>query len=389
LPAAFVCVFFTLLFMAGAAPHASGAVLAVGPGKQYATPCMAFAAAADGDVIEIDGRAVYRGDTCAIHRHNLTIRGVNGRPKIDAGGMHAMGKGTWVVAGTGTVIDNVEMFGARVAGRNGAAIRLDGKHLTLRRSYLHDNEMNLLTNNDGVSNVVIEHSEFRGLKAAYAGSLYHNIYIGHINSLTFRYNHAHDADVGHNLKSRAEINTIAYNRFSSAESAQPSYEIDLPNAGLAHVIGNVIHQPARNQNPGMLTFGVEGASNARQELHVVNNTFLNDDPSAGTFVVVGPGVSTPVRLQNNIFAGSGAITNQAFAVERTNYHAPAPPFMDRANFDLRPAPKAPMIDAGSAPGRTGSGFSLVPVAQYRHAARSQWRPADGRIDIGAYEAGVK
>ncbi|MDB5730031.1 MAG: parallel beta-helix repeat, partial [Noviherbaspirillum sp.] len=150
--------------------------------------------------------------------------------------------------------------------------------------------------------------------------------------------------------------------------------------------GNVIQQPARNQNPGMLTFGVEGASNLRQELHVVNNTFLNDDPSAGTFVVVGIGVTAPIRMQNNVFAGTGAPANQPFAVERTNYHASAPAFMDRANFDLRPAPKSPMIDAGSAPGRTASGVSLVPAAQYRHVAGSQRRPVDGPIDIGAYEA---
>jgi hypothetical protein len=364
----------------GGVAQASGALLSVGPGGRYPAPCDAFAAASDGDVIEIDGAGAYRGDTCGIHRDHLTIRGVNGRPKIDAGGMNAMGKGTWVVIGTGTVIENVEMFGARVAGRNGAAIRLDGKHLTLRDSYLHDNEMNILTNNDGVSNVVIENSVFRGLKAAYPHSLYHNIYIGHINSLVFRYNYAHDADVGHNLKSRAEVNTIAYNRFSSTEGSQPSYEIDLPNAGLAYVIGNVLQQPALNQNPGMLTFGVEGASNARQELHVVNNTFLNDDAFAGTFVVVGSGVTTPIHLQNNVFAGTGAVTNQPSAIEQTNYHAPAPAFMDRANFDLRPAPRSPMIDAGSPPDA-----ALAPAAQYAHVARSRPRPLLGCIDIGAYE----
>jgi hypothetical protein len=58
---------------------------------------------------------------------------------------------------------------------------------------------------------------------------------------------------------------IAYNRFSSlpvratgsTAAGQPSYEIDLPNAGTTYVIGNVIQQPSVNQNPGMLAYGEE------------------------------------------------------------------------------------------------------------------------------------
>ena len=50
--------------------------------------------------VEIDASCTYRGDVCGISASNLTIRGVNGRPKIDAAGANAMGKGTWVVAGT-------------------------------------------------------------------------------------------------------------------------------------------------------------------------------------------------------------------------------------------------------------------------------------------------
>lgn len=364
---------------------ASAATLSVGPGKTYATPCKAFAAAKDGDVIEIEGSATYVGDVCGIYRNNLIIRGVNGRPKINANGKNAMGKGTWVIVGSGTVIDRVEMYGAAVPDRNGAAIRLDGKHLILRNSYLHDNEMGVLTNNDGVSNITIENTVFRGLKAAYT-NLYHNIYIGHVNSLYFRNNYSHDADVGHNLKSRAEYNIILSNRFSSTEGGRPSYEIDLPNAGVAYVIGNVIQQPSMNQNPGMLTFGVEGATNRNQTLYLVNNTFLNNDSSRGTFVFVGKGVTQPILMQNNIFAGVGVVTNQVSAIDKTNYRSLTPAFFDQAKFDLRPAPNSPMIDSGSAPGTSNSGKSLAPVWQYKHIAGWQKRPVDAKIDIGAYEA---
>lgn len=362
---------------------AVAAIRSVGPGKPYATPCQAFAAANDGDTVEIDGTALYSGDVCGIYRNNLKIQGVNGRPKIYANGKNAMGKGIWVIAGSNTIIDRVEMYGAAVPDRNGAAIRLDGKHLTVRNSYFHNNEMGILTNNDGVSNVVITHSEFshNGRGDGYS----HNVYIGHVNSLTFRHNFSHDARVGHNLKSRAEHNYIAYNRFSSS-IAQPSYEIDLPNAGVAYVIGNVIQQPLMNQNPGMLAFGMEGATNRKQVLYAVNNTFVNQDSSRGTFILVGSSVTTPVLMQNNVFAGVGVTTNQASALNRTNYWSLTPAFVDMRNFDLRPAPGSVMINAGSAPGVSPSGISLTPDAQYRHVAGGEKRPVDSRIDIGAYEA---
>ena len=362
---------------------ASAATLQVGPGKAFATPCRAFAAAADGDTIEIDAAGSYNGDVCGIGRSRLTIRGVNGRPKINANGANAMGKGIWVVQGTGTVIENVEMYGAKVADRNGAALRLDGRDLTLRGSYLHDNENGILTNNDGVSNIVIENTEFAS--NGYGDGYSHNLYIGHVNSLVFRNSYSHDAKVGHNLKSRANTNTIVYSRFSSSVN-QPSYEIDLPNAGKAYVIGNVIQQPSYNNNPALLAFGEEGATNVGQELYVVNNTFLNEDSSRGTFIMVGGGVTTPVLMQNNLFVGTGNASTQANAVDRTNLRTLSASFVDRAGYDLRPASGSPAINAGSAPGASASGLSLTPTLQYKHVAGSETRPVNGAIDIGAYEA---
>jgi hypothetical protein len=365
---------------------AQAATLSVGPGKTYATPCQAFAASAAGDLIEIDAAGSYSGNVCGIYTSNLTIRGVNGRPKIDAAGANSMGKGTWVVIGNNTVIENVEMTGAKVIDRNGAAIRLDGTGLTLRGSYLHDNENGILTGANANSDIVIENSEFS--HNGYGDGYTHNLYIGNVKSLTFRNNYSHDANVGHNLKSRAQTNVIMYNRFSSSGLGQPSYEINMPNAGTAYVIGNVIHQPAGNQNPAMLTFGEEGASNTAQDLYVVNNTFINDDTSRGTFIMTGSGVTTPVLMQNNVFAGTGTANTQAGATDKTNLRTLTPAFVSRSTFDLHPL-DATMIDAGSAVGVSRTGVSLAPVAQYKHIAGAETRTVAGAaIDIGAYEAGT-
>ena len=383
-----------VLSMAAIAIPVSAATLSVGAGKTYATPCKAFAVAKAGDIVEIAGNATYKGDVCAIKPNNLTVRGVNGRPKIDAAGKNAMGKGTWVVQGNDVTIENVEMFGSKVPDQNGAALRLEGTNFTLRSSFLHDNENGILTGANAASKILIETSEF-GHNGNGSGQT-HNLYIGKVASLTYRYNFSHDADVGHNLKSRAALNTITYNRFSSTTpgqsgstaSGKPSYEIDLPNAGTSYIIGNVIQQPSAHSNPALVSYGVEGALNPGQDLYVVNNTFLNDDSSRGNFVFVGTGVTKKILLQNNIFAGTGTLTNQVGAVEKTNYRSAAPGFTNRAGYDLRPTTNALVINAASTPGNAASGFSLKPTAVYQHTASGATRPVKGVLDIGAYESAL-
>lgn len=373
---------------------ASALTLPVGPGKTYATPCRAFAAARAGDIVEITGNVTYSGDVCTIYPNNLTIRGVNGRPRIDAAGKSAQGKAIWVVAGNNIVVENVEMFGAKVADQNGAALRLEGTNFTLRSAFLHNNENGILSGVNLNSHILIEYSEFgyNGNGTGYT----HNVYIGNAGRLTFRYNYSHDAHVGHNLKSRARVNTIAYNRFSSLNpgetgstaAGKPSYEINLPNAGTSYVIGNVIQQPASNSNSILLSYGEEGASNPAHDLYVVNNTFLNDNTSSGNFVKIGSSVTKKVLLQNNIFGGTGTLTNQIGAVEKTNYRALAPGFVNRAAWDLRPTAHALVVNAGSLPGTTAAGVSLHPAAVYKHVASGSSRATVKTIDIGAYESAL-
>ena len=380
----------TLLLAVAAAGSASAATLSVGPGKTFSAPCAAIAAAQDGDIVEIAGGNTYAGDVCGVYRNNLTIRGVNGRPVINANGAASMGKGTWVIEGNNVTVENVEMLGAAVSDHNGAALRLEGTGFTLRQSFIHDNENGILSNPNTSSDILIEYTEFG--HNGYGDGYTHNLYIGNNRSLTFRYNFSHDANAGHDLKSRAITNTIVYNRFSSTApgvtgstaTGSPSYEIDVPNAGTTYVIGNVIEQPAANSNPNMLAYGEEGATNGGQDLYVVNNTFLNDGGS-GTFVMIGSGVTTAALLQNNVFAGSGTVTNQGTAVSKTNYASTTVAFVNRAGYDLHPLSNL-MIDAGSTPGTSPAGVSLLPVAQYKAVASGEARTLVGTIDIGAYES---
>jgi hypothetical protein len=378
------------LLVLGIAGGASAATLTVGPGKMYATACSAINSAADGDTIEIEGGRTYSGDTCHLIRNRLTIRGVNGRPKIDAAGKHVASKGSWLVTGNDIVVDNIEMVGAKVPDRNGAALRLEGTNFTLRNSFLHDNQNGILAGRNENSDLLIENCEF-GHNGAGDGQT-HNLYVGKWRSLTFRYNYSHDAVVGHNLKSRAMTNTIAYNRFDSTdadepgstESGQPSYEIDLPSAGTSYVIGNIIRQPAANQNPGIVAYGEEGATNPASDLYFINNTVINDY-HRGTFLFVSGKVPTPALIQNNIFVGPGILTTQASAVLKNNYRSFVRGAVDPATGQWRSIPSALVVGAGTDPGESASGYALAPTGQYNGTASGGRRPLVRALDLGARE----
>lgn len=361
---------------------AAASTLQVGPGQAYATPCAAIAAAGAGDTILIDAAGHYDGDVCAWSTNGLTLRGIHGRPHIDAAGNHAQGKAIWVISGNDTTIDGIELSGCHVPDANGAGIRQQGVNLTVRNAYFHDNENGILASDKPGSTITIEHSEFARNGAGDGYS--HNLYIGHVDRLVFRYNWSHGAVVGHLLKSRAAVNIIEYNRLTGEVGGSESYEINLPNGGLSYVIGNLIEQPPTTQNGAILDYLSEGfGQNTDDRLFVVNNTFVNNRGS-GTFLQIGASATTPVIARNNIFHGGGTPSTQPGSVLDHNYIGSDPLFVDAAHHDYRLLPTAAVIDAGTPPG-TGASRSLAPTRVYAHPTGGADRPTMGTIDIGAYE----
>jgi hypothetical protein len=360
-------------------------VVRVGPTRAYKTPCAAIAAAHANDVIEIDA-ATYSGDVCVISIAGLTLRGVGGRPKLDAAGHSAEGKAIWVIRNPSTTIENIEFANAVVTDNNGAGIRHERGNLTIRHCYFDHNQDGILTGADSTSDVVIEFSEFAFSGNTPTPGQEHNMYIGAIHSFTLRGSYSHDVTEGNLVKSRARTNYILYNRITG-EGGTDSYELDLPNGGRSYVIGNIIEQGASSPNHSIVEYGAEGIPSGRAtDLFVVNNTIVND-ANAGTFVFVGGAVTTPVTLRNNIFAGPGAVTTQASAVLDANTTAADgdPKFVNRSAYDYRLLAGSPAIDHGSAPGSAFS-VSLMPTLQYVHPMSTVSRATAGSaIDRGAYE----
>ncbi len=127
----------------------------------YAAPCAAFAAAADGDVIELDSKGILRRRRLQ-HQQEPADDPRRGRTRQDRRWRRrdAQGKAIWVVQGSDTTIENVELTGAAVPDMNGAGIRQEGKNLTVRGCLFHDNENGILAGDVAGSEILIETSEF-------------------------------------------------------------------------------------------------------------------------------------------------------------------------------------------------------------------------------------
>jgi hypothetical protein len=360
---------------------ASGAVLRVGPNLDYTTPCQAITAAQDGDRIEIDAAGTYRGDVCGWKTNNLTLVGVNGRPRLDAAGMNAQGKAIWVISGNNTTVENIEFTGEVVPNHNGAGIRQEGTNLVVRHCYFHDNQEGILTGADPASKILIENTEFAD--NGYSDGQSHNIYIGRIAEFTLRYSYSHNSISGHLVKSRALRNLILYNRLTG-ETGSSSYELDLPNGGLSYVIGNIIEQGPLSENGTIVAYGEEGPSNPDSNLYFVNNTVVNHR-STGIFLNVDSGIPPPL-VENNTFNGNGEIILPPIGKLSHNLIRSAQ-FVNPEDYDFHPAANSPARDFGTDPG-TVNGYSLRPVYQYVHPMCFETRKTTGAaIDAGAFEYG--
>lgn len=356
--------------------------LQVGPTRTYKKPSEAAAASIDGDIIEIDA-GVYLGDVCTWSRSNLVLRGVgSGRAHLNANGANAQGKGTWVISGSNTTVENIEFSGSTVPDKNGAGIRQEGATLTVRNCYFHDNENGILANAGAASDILVEYSEFdnNGQGDGYS----HNMYIGNVRTFTLQHCYSHRSKIGHLVKSRAQTNYILYNRITCEATGTASYEINLPNGGRSYIIGNLIEQGNNADNPTLLSYAEEGATNTIQEIYVVNNTFVNNRTNGGTFVRVA-GTPTQSKLINNIFCGPGTLLSGT-ATQTTNLVSNTPGLVNAASYDYHLAAGSAAINAGTSPG-TGGGFDLTPIYQYVHPLGREARPVNAATDIGAYEFG--
>jgi hypothetical protein len=292
-----------------------------------------------------------------------------------------------VLAGNNITVENIEFSGASVPDQNGAGIRLDGVGLTVRYCFFHNNENGILTSNPYDGDILIEHSEFDN--NGYGDGFSHNLYIGHVNSLTFRFNYSHHAYIGHNLKSRANENFILYNRIMDEASGESSRLIDLSNGGFSILMGNLFMQGNNAQNNNLVGYGLEGLTNDLYELYFINNTAVNKRTASCIFLDIKEGTST-ANIINNIFAGTGTVvkgtpTTMSNNIAESNIDNIL--FIDELNFDYSFETTSPAVNAGIVVDSV-YGYSLVPAFTYVHPTDFKERGTVLEIDAGAIEADV-
>ena len=360
----------------------------VGPSRNYVTVNDLYTASvvADNDTIEIDAATYTGADALAVwSKNNLLIRGVGGRPHLIANGAYIFGKGTWVLAGNDITVDNIEFSGAAVPDENGAGIRLDGTGMTILNCFFHDNENGILTSNPFAGDVTIQYSEFAS--NGFGDGFTHNLYIGHIDKLVFEFNYSHHTNVGHNLKSRADVNIIRYNRIMDEDSGNSSRLIDLSNGGFALIMGNILMQGLNAINNNAVGYGREGLTNsAPHDFHFINNTIINKRAASCIFVDVEPGTDFS-HIANNIFGGTGTTVRGSVNLMTTNVvetDIAELHLIDESMYDYRLTATSPGIDFGTTLIPTNN-YARTPAFSYEHIVQAVDRLIVNNLDVGAYE----
>ncbi len=357
----------------------------VGSGYTYSTIQAAHDASNDWDTIQVyGGPYVQSAGWATLTKNHLTIIGMgSSRVVLDAAGSAKSSKGIFIADGTDLTVQNLEFKNTTTtSGYNAAGIRLEAPNLTVTNCYFHDNDDGILTNNGVAGTILIEYSEFN--HNGYGDGSSHNMYINPVDSFTLRYCYCHNANVGHEVKTRGLVNYILYNRIGN-EGGNGSYEVDVPQGGTTYIIGNQIEQSSTSSNSRIITYAEESTANPDQHLYVVNNTIVNN-MSSGTFVNNGSGVSA--LLENNIFQGTGTVLSGS-GTQTTNWATSNAYLVSPSTYDFHlTSGSTGALDLGTTPGTGINGFNMNPTLQYVHPCSYQSRSPVGTIDIGAYEYGT-
>ena len=275
------------------------ATLTVGIGQQYSTIAAAVAAAGSGDTIEVQA-GTYVDDFLTI-RKSLTLQAIGGPVRMVETQSPPNGKAMIVegASGINVTIDGFDISGVQVPDGNGAAVRYEGGALTLENVYFHNNQDGMLAAADPTGTITINNSEF-----AYNGTgdgRTHNLYVNEVQSLYITNSYFHDANVGHEIKSRADNTTITGSRiFDNTSTA--SYSIDLPNGGNATIQNNIIEQGPNSENPNIIAYGEEGSLHSGTDVLISNNIIVNDDTSSSSRAVWNA-TTVPLVFDDNSIYG--------------------------------------------------------------------------------------
>ncbi len=245
-----------------------GSVLEVGPGT-YTTPL----------VIRVNGLRLI------------------GRGHVVFDGVAAEGKGTLVVKGNDTVIENIECRNVKVRDGNGACVRLEGRNLRLEHVYFHSAQEGLLTGRRP-GDVVIHDSFFERL--GHRGQA-HAIYQGGGTLTIDRSYILASKSQGHEVKSRAQRTTITRSVIASL-NGRDSRLIDISVGGVVSIADSTLQQGPESANLDVIGFALEKGHHRENALTIERCVIIMERRGANLLLRSRAAGMTPVVRDNIIVA---------------------------------------------------------------------------------------
>ena len=287
-----------VIAMAAASP-AMARTLEVGPGKPYAQPSAAIAAAHDGDRILIADGEYF---DCAIVRQNgLTIEGTSQQHTVMTD-KACQGKGLLVTEGSDITVRNLTLTRARVPDNNGAGIRAEGKGLTIDHVSFINNQDGILGNDRPDGTILIRDSMFLRNGSCDSGCA-HAVYVGQLKLLRVERTTFRETKRAHDIKSRALRTEVIDCDLEDGPDGTASYKIDIPNGGSLLVQGSTFEKgPKAENHTALIMIGEEGITQPTREIVVENNTVRADGDYQTYFVYNG--TATEAVLRNNHLSGA-------------------------------------------------------------------------------------
>ena len=405
----------------------------VGPTRTYTKLQDVAPFLAPGDLVEVDGNATYPGDL-------IFTRPGTAASKITIRGLRVNGLRPVISGGTNTVefrlSDHYVFEGFDVTGGSFRGIYHHAHDITLRDCVVHHCPAHGILGADTDSGSLL--MEYVEVHHCGNGTGQHPVYmatdeIAHPGSVfRMQYCYLHDQNGGNNIKSRAERNEIYYNWVSGGFYGEIELIGPDPHGNKnvstdtaredSDVVGNVF-QHIPTQGTRMARVGSDGTGQTKGRYRFVNNTFILRQGQTSPAFEIFEGIES-LEVHNNVFFRVGGAPIDKVVLETrvrwvagrvsvgTNNWLPTgsamiptdwtgtvfganPGFTNISTYDVRPASGSPLINAGNPAPASPAGHPFInplfppafhpPLHTLLAPGTASPRPANGVIDIGAYE----
>jgi hypothetical protein len=293
-----------------------GAVLEVGPGKQYPTLKSLPAVLAAGDIVEIDS-GVYRETKLFVGNgtaeNPIIIRGKGPtRPIFDARGILMTGtklapRTVFEFTAGHWVLEFVECRHAHNGDQNAGCSRAvsSSQSVTIRNIKAWNNDMGVQSS-QGSGTTIVEDSDI-GWNGP--GGKAHNLYL-HGEKAIVRRNHIHNSLVGQNVKIRARIAEVSDNYIHDSMDGEVAFVEDpvtLQPGSDATMTGNRIVTRAERPNGNrarVIYFGHEHKPDTDRfgTLYMRSNTIVARNPNNIIVQLVSP--NSALDAEYNTYSGT-------------------------------------------------------------------------------------